>query len=132
MTRRFILPAFAIALISVTAAPSFAQSSGSPDGADEMSRPYGTQPGDDSRSITVGNRDANGNRVIVNGQAQASAYSSGVGYGGRSLFGSSSAIGNQINVIVQGNWNTVILDAQQINNGNVSANVVLNGGLHLD
>ncbi len=131
MTRR--LRPFVLALLatSALATPALAASL---DGADEMSRPFGTQPGDDTSPITVGNRDSNGNRVIVNGRAQASAYSSssGAGYRASGVGGSASAIGNQINVVVQGSWNTVIVDAQQINNGDVSANVVLNGGLNLD
>jgi holdfast attachment protein HfaA len=35
--------------------------------------------------------------------------------------GASSAIGNQLNVITQGNYNTVIIDSTQINNGDISA-----------
>ena len=37
-------------------------------------------------------------------------------------FASGSAIGNQLNVITQGSWNTVIVNSTQINNGDISAN----------
>jgi holdfast attachment protein HfaA len=41
---------------------------------------------------------------------------------GSGLGGSSAqAIGNQLNVITQGNYNTVIVDSTQINNGDISA-----------
>lgn len=132
MTRRLRQFALALLATSTLAAPVLAE--GSLDGADEMSRPYGAQPGDDTRPMTVTSRDANGNRVIVNGRAQASAYASasGAGYRRTGVGGTATAIGNQLNVVVQGSWNTVIVDAQQINNGDVSANVSLNGGLDLD
>jgi len=32
-------------------------------------------------------------------------------------------------VITQGSWNTVIVDSQQTNNGNISADTTLNGGV---
>ena len=55
----------------------------------------------------------------------------GVGTGFGQL-GGATAIGNNLNVTVQGNWNTVIIDSTQINNGDVTANVELNGQVDLD
>jgi holdfast attachment protein HfaA len=45
------------------------------------------------------------------------------------MLGSGTAIGNQLNVVTNGNNNTVIIDSTQINNGDQS--VVLNGELDL-
>ena len=40
----------------------------------------------------------------------------------------STAIGNNLVVVTQGSWNTVIINSTQTNNGNVSASSSLNGG----
>lgn len=84
----------------------------------------------------TGTRDANGNRVIIDGIIQggldqsvisrtsmsgAADASSGAGFGG------ATAIGNNLSVITQGNWNTVIINSTQINNGDVTANGTSNG-----
>jgi hypothetical protein len=42
---------------------------------------------------------------------------------------SGTAVGNQLNVITQGSWNTVIVNSTQINNGNQTT--VLNGKIDL-
>ncbi len=79
-------------------------------------------------------RDTNGNRLIVDGLIQngASAYSSATGgvsssysgaggAGGLNAIGGASAIGNSLNVVVQGNHNTVIVNSTQTNNGAITA-----------
>lgn len=82
-------------------------------------------------------RDANGNRVIVNGVYAGSSYTSqdGLTYGvGRNSAGAGSAtgtaIGNSLNVVVAGSYNTVIVTADQNNSGDQT--VILNGGLKFD
>ena len=45
------------------------------------------------------------------------------------MLGTGTAIGNQLNVITNGNYNTVIIDSTQINNGDQT--VVLKGELDL-
>jgi holdfast attachment protein HfaA len=93
---------------------------------------------------TGSTRDASGNRLVVNGIIQngASAYSSssgGVarawsGVGGRTegvQAGGATAIGNQLNVVVTGNRNTVIVNSSQTNSGDITAGAVLNGTLNL-
>lgn len=45
------------------------------------------------------------------------------------MIGTGTAVGNQLNVITTGNYNTVIIDSTQINNGDQT--VVLNGELDL-
>ena len=61
----------------------------------------------------------------------ASAYAgAGQGAGGTAI-GGSTAIGNHLNVVVQGNNNVVIVNSRQVNNGNVNAGTSLNGTLRL-
>ena len=127
----------AIALPGVAAA----QSAGST-GAAQFQNGYGSARYTTARPTTGSTRDANGNRLIVNGviRPNASAYSTasgGVssswsGVGGSGGYGGSSAVGNQLNVIVQGNRNTVIVNSTQTNNGDVSAGVEMNGEINLD
>jgi holdfast attachment protein HfaA len=78
--------------------------------------------------IEASTRDANGNRVVVNGRLEIEGTLSGGlmdGFGPGSSFGlgAAQAIGNQLNVVTQGNYNTVIVDSTQINNGDISADV---------
>ena len=93
---------------------------------------YGRVAGQENHPVDVVTRDANGNRVIVDGIIQTGAdqsvfASSGAGgafdtFAGVGSVGSgSTAIGNNLVVITQGNYNTVIVDSQQTNTGNVSA-----------
>lgn len=120
---------------------AFAQSAGS--NAGQFQAGYGGARYTTARATTGTTRDANGNRLIVNGliQTGASAYSnvsggvsssySGVGSRNGTTIGGSTAIGNSLNVVVQGNFNTVIVNSNQVNNGNVNAGTVLNGTLNL-
>jgi holdfast attachment protein HfaA len=121
--------------LSSTAA---AQSAGS-SGLGGYQAGYGASRYTTARPQTGSTRDENGNRLIVNGiiQAGASAYSnasggvsssfSGAGGNGGTNIGGSTAIGNNLNVVVQGNHNTVIVNSSQVNNGNVTAGTNLNG-----
>jgi holdfast attachment protein HfaA len=109
---------------------------------------WGRIQGTENHAIDVSTRDANGNRVIVDGvildgasdtftqtdnSGAGNVYS---GAGGRSRWSSATAIGNNLQVITQGNYNTVIVNSTQINNGNVTAtnnsNDSLNGELDLN
>lgn len=104
-----------------------------------MNAGYGRAPGEENRLTDFGGRDANGNRLIVDGVIQTgedqsvfarsgggvSSSMSGVG----ALGGSSTAIGNNLVVVTQGNWNTVIVNSSQTNNGNVSAGTSTSGGV---
>lgn len=129
-------------------APSVAaaQSAGS-SGMGAYQAGYGGSRYTTARPQSGSTRDQNGNRLIVDGiiQAGASSYSSatggvsssfsGVGGGnggnGGAAIGGSTAIGNSLNVVVQGNHNTVIVNSTQTNNGNVTAGTSLNGTLRL-
>ena len=95
---------------------------------------YGGSPGQENRPISGSMRDANGNLLIVNGiMTGASSFSqqeglrqTGVGGPGGA---SATAIGNNLNVTVNGAWNNVIVNSQQTNNGDQKASASLNGQL---
>ena len=95
-----------------------------PGGAGDFSSAFGMGWESFDTPINPSTRDENGNRVIVNGRMEIEgtltgglmdSFSGGIG--------SAQAIGNQLNVITQGNYNTVIVDSTQINNGDVIAQV---------
>ncbi len=99
---------------------------------------YGRIAGSENHPVDVSTRDANGNRVIIDGIIQTgedqSSFTSGWGAGESysgvgSLGGSSTAIGNNLVVVTQGNYNTVIVNSTQTNNGNVSAGTKVTGGV---
>ena len=136
--RTSVIVLAAAALIPV---PAAAQSNGS-SGAGQFQAGYGGARYTTARPQSGSTRDANGNRLIVNGiiQSGASACSSasagaasswsGAGEGGG--IAGSTAIGNSLNVVVQGNHNTVIVNSTQTNTGDVTAGTALNGTLDLD
>jgi holdfast attachment protein HfaA len=120
----------ALALVaSLALAPAALAQSMSSNSA-SMNAGYGRVSGQENRLNDFGGRSADGNRLIVDGVIQSGedqstfartgggvwSGGSGVGYGG-----SSTAIGNNLVVVTQGSWNTVIVNSSQVNNGNVSA-----------
>lgn len=132
--------------LAMSATAVAAQTAGST-GLAQFQAGYGGSRYTTAQAQTGSTRDANGNRLIVDGiiQAGASSYSSqssgastayyGSGTGSNSsgtTIGGATAIGNQLNVVVQGNRNTVIVNSKQINNGNITAGTVLNGTLNLN
>ncbi len=130
----------AAGLLILPALPAMAQSTGS---GGQFYSGYGGARYATARPQTGSTRDTNGNRLIVDGLIQpgASSYSSasggasaaysGVGARGSTNIGGSTAIGNSLNVVVQGNRNTVIVNSSQVNNGDVNAGTALNGTLRL-
>jgi len=144
MPARKLIASTAAALGLFDPVVAAAQSAGST-GASQFQQGYGAARASTARGTTGSTRDANGNRLIVDGiiQSGASSYSrqsggvanaySGAGYGSRNgaAIGGSTAIGNQLNVVVQGSWNTVIVNSNQTNNGDVTAGTALNGNLDL-
>lgn len=137
------IPALLGAALLLAPSAAAAQSAGS-SGMGSYQAGYGGSRYTTARPQTGSTRDQNGNRLIVDGiiQAGANSYSSatggvsssfsGVGDGdGGTAIGGSTAIGNSLNVVVQGNHNTVIVNSRQINNGNVTAGTTLNGTLRL-
>ena len=71
--------------------------------------------------------------ILQPGSSTASGVRGGSGSssGGGTIIGGATAIGNSLNVVVQGNHNTVIVNSNQINNGNITAGTVLNGTLDI-
>jgi len=138
------MPALAVVAAALLAVPAVAaaQSAGS-SSAGTYQAGYGNARYATARSQTRSTRDAGGNRLIVDGiiQAGASAWSSasggvsssfsGAGGTGGTTIGGSTAIGNSLNVVVQGNHNTVVVNSSQVNNGDVTAGTSLNGTLRL-
>jgi holdfast attachment protein HfaA len=90
---------------------------------------YGRTQGTENIPFRPSTRDANRNRIIVDGVIQTGddnstfvrgdSAGSGAAYAGGA---GSTAIGNNLVVITQGSWNTVIVNSNQVNNGNVTAN----------
>jgi holdfast attachment protein HfaA len=104
----------------LVAGPAFADPI--PGGTSDVERPFGMGWESFDTPINPSTRDANGNRVIVNGRIELEGtLSGGLMDGFGTGIGSAQAIGNQLNVVTQGNYNTVIVDSIQINNGDVSA-----------
>merc|ERR1711916_14024 len=123
----------ASAMALVFAPSSFAQAA---EYAGEFELPYGSGFGEWSRPYDAGTRDSAGNRVIVDGRIMYGHDLSTLNMGmntpwgstnGNGMIGNSQAVGNQLNVITQGNYNTIIIDNTQINNGDQKA--ILNGEL---
>jgi holdfast attachment protein HfaA len=110
--------------------------------ASSYSKGYGAM----ATPVNVSTRDANGNRVITDGVIQtgndnsilgklsvSGALDQYSGAGAASSTGSATAIGNNLQVSVSGNYNTVIVNANQTNNGTVTATTtILNGKINLD
>lgn len=142
MRRSHLISGIVLAALSLTAGAAMAQNLSTT--SSSYNAGYGRNPGDEERGVTTyGMRDANGNLIAVNGivtssaSAQASAAAWGAAYAGSGAgfagqYGGATAIGNNLNVTVQGNWNTVIVDSTQINTGDISASVELNGQVDLD
>ncbi len=99
---------------------------------------YGMTAGQENATVNPSLRDGNGNLTVVNGQFTSSSMSqqsgvqnmntmSGSGTGAGAAYGTASAIGNSLNVVTNGNNNTVIVNSTQTNNGNQTATVSMNG-----
>lgn len=87
--------------------------------------------------IDVSTRDENGNTTFINGVMQTPSGSvfsrtSGVSQSGVGSSGMATAIGNNLQVVVNGSFNVVNVESTQINNGDVTATTSLNGQVNLD
>lgn len=125
MIRTVLSSALGVVAAFAVAGPAAAQA---PDRLGDFENAYGAGYGSMERPIEASTRDPNGNRLIVNGRMMLGegTLQGGLTDGGGGLDNMGlTALGNQLNVITQGSWNTVIIDSTQINNGDVNA--VLNG-----
>ncbi len=141
MLRKIHLASLAAALAATgVAGAASAQSMGSSGG--EFNAGWGRSTGQENRGVHIaGGRDGSNNRLIVDGVMQTgedqssyahSSTSGSLDRGWGAGYGHSTAIGNNLSVVVQGSWNTVIVDSTQINNGDVTAGSTLNGSLDFD
>lgn len=102
---------FRLFLLCTLAAPAQAQFlERSP--LDRLEQPIGFADRRDVVRPIAGRRDAARNRVVTRGSAAA-------------------AVGNMLNVSVDGHGNTVVVNADQRNSGDQRATLVLNGRLDL-
>ena len=99
---------------------------------------YGRVADQENQPVVASVRDANGNLVVVDGVIQAgqdqSVFSNAGAAGafdtvaGVGASGGASAVGNNLTVVTQGNWNTVVVNSIQNNSGNVTATTTVSGG----
>lgn len=127
---------------ALAAVDASAQSTGSA-GAAQFQAGYGAARYTTARPSRGTTRDADGNRLVTNGiiQSGAGSYSSSssgasssgsisrTGNGSGTNIGGATAIGNNLNVVVQGNRNTVVVNSTQNNSGAITAGAALNGTL---
>jgi holdfast attachment protein HfaA len=139
------LLAGAVALLAVLATADVAEAQSASSTASQFSRGYNSGLSSFTQPVNVSTRDANGNLVITDGVIQTgdgsmlgklsvAGVQNEVSGAQTSGAGSASAIGNNLQVSVSGNYNTVIVNANQTNNGSVTATTttVLNGKINLD
>ncbi len=95
---------------------------------------YGRTAGQENQPVNVQLTDANGNLTVENGVVRNTASgsifasaSAGVETNFSGAGGTASAIGNNLSVVVQGNYNTVIVNSTQTNTGAVTATTSING-----
>lgn len=129
----------AIALLAGLVLTSAAQAQSMSTNSASFNAGYGRVSGQENQGVDFGTRDANGNRVIVDGIIQTGQDQSVFSRTGGGVFDSvsgvggvgsgSTAIGNNLIVVTQGNYNTVIVNSNQTNNGNVSAGSNATGGV---
>ncbi len=92
---------------------------------------YGLTSGQLQNAVDPTTRDANGNRILIDGMivtgtdnsvyAYSKTLGAGDSYSGAGAAGGATAIGNNLQVTVNGSYNTVIVHSTQTNNGNVTA-----------
>jgi holdfast attachment protein HfaA len=112
---------FIITAAAVIAFTSAASADDLIPGGGDVERAFGMGWESFDTPINPATRDASGNRVIVNGRIELEGTLSGGLMDDFASGQSAQAIGNQLNVVTQGNYNTVIVDSTQINNGDISA-----------
>ena len=103
---------FLLVVLGALATPVHAQML-EPSPLDRLERPIGFADRRDPVRPIAGRRDAARNRVVIRGGAAA------------------AAIGNMVNVSVDGHGNTVVVNAEQRNSGDQRATLVLNGKVDL-
>ena len=95
---------------------------------------YGRTAGQENQPVNVQLSDTNGNMVVENGLIRNSASgsvfasaSAGVETSYSGAGGTASALGTKLSVVVEGSYNTVIVNSTQTNTGAVTATTTVNG-----
>lgn len=93
---------------------------------------WGRTAGQENQAVNPDTRDANGNRVVIDGVIMTSSNQNLFSGGAASAsagasVGGATAIGNSLSVVTQGNYNVVVVDSRQINNGAVTATSTSSG-----
>ena len=112
--------------VKSSVARNYTSSSASPNNFESG---YGNARDTVSQPFNPSTRDANNNRLIENGIIMSPGSSNSLA-GGASIASSgasATAVGNLLNVNIVGSWNTVILNNNQTNNGNITATATNNG-----
>jgi holdfast attachment protein HfaA len=136
-----VLSLIGCSLASMACAQSINTSSAS------FQRGYGLVRNQLQSGVNPSTRDANGNRVLLDGSlltgsdnsvfSASQSFGAGDSFSGAGAVGGATAIGNNLQVIVTGNYNTVVVNATQTNNGTVTATTgtdttSLNGQVNLN
>ena len=109
--------------------------------ATSWEQPYGSSNAQSSRpwsgasaSAGAAARSSAGNRVVIDGIIQTGVgVSTQTGlFGNGGVGANATAIGNQLNVNVSGQWNTVVVNSTQTNNGDINASAQANGNVSND
>jgi holdfast attachment protein HfaA len=126
--KTYLAPILAAAVMAVAATANAQTMAAS---AAAYNAGYGRVAGQENQPVNVQLTDANGNMTVENGLIRStvsgSVFASAGVEANVSGVGSASAIGNNLNVVVQGSYNTVIVSATQTNTGAITATTVLNG-----
>jgi holdfast attachment protein HfaA len=128
----------ALLAAAMTAAPAFAQTMSA--NSASYNAGWGRTADQENQAINPQMRDANGNLLVVNGiitngsnqglfsgGGVSSATSGASGSSSIAFASGATAIGNSLSVVTQGDYNTVIVDSRQTNNGAVTASSSTSG-----
>ena len=137
---RSLRPALMAGVFLVLVAAGAAQAQQMNTNSTSFNAGYGRTAGEENRPVDFSLRDASGNLTIIDGVMntgpdQSTLAGSTIDAGGNftgvgGIYTSSpSAIGNNLTVVTEGNYNTVIVNSVQTNNGTVSATGVINTGV---
>lgn len=133
---KMFTPALTVALLALPVQGG-AQTLGR-DGIGSLEAGYGNARAMETERFNPSTRDSQGNRIIKDGVIQSGVGGSkittntntavyGAAFFESGASNSATAIGNLVNVTVEGSNNTVVLNSVQTNTGSVSATAVLNG-----
>lgn len=137
---KMMTSALAVALLALPCQGG-AQTLG-PAGIGSLEAGYGNGRAMETERFNPSTRDSQGNRIIKEGVIQSgeaggrlSTNTNTAVYGAASLESgvstSANAIGNLVNVMVEGSNNTIVLNSVQTNTGAISATAVLNGSANI-